>query len=159
LYDNPEIDGKRLEAVAIKFLNAVKRHLKCKTLDPKFTIEFDHDIFRYIFRDKGLPSSLPGATLLAKNDFERMMLPCSWHYTLNKHGEGHSIEFPVRAKPVLKRSTMDYVINNSGVLVQAPKFERKTRWIRQRKCNALHAYVILFILLIFQGKRVDKSLS
>ena len=137
MYDNPEIDGKRLEAVAIKFLNAVKRHLKCKTLDPKFTIEFDHDIFRYIFRDKGLPSSLPGATLLAKNDFERMMLPCSWHYTLNKHGEGHSIEFPVRAKPVLKRSTTDYVINNSGVLVQAPTylFELVNFYITKDPCS------------------------
>jgi hypothetical protein len=122
LYDSQDIDGKRLEAVALKFLNAVKRHLKCKTLDPKFSIEFDHDIYQYIFRDKGLPSNLPGATLFSKNDFERMMLPFSWHYSLNKYGEGHSIEFPVRAKPVLKRSTKDYVLNNSGVLVQAPTY-------------------------------------
>jgi hypothetical protein len=55
--------------------------------------------------------------MLYQDDFERMMLLSSWHYSLNKHhGEGRSIEFPVRAKPVLKRSTKDYVINNSGAL-------------------------------------------
>jgi hypothetical protein len=79
LYDNPEIDGKRLEAVAIKFLNAVKRHLKCK----KHWTQSSQLNLIMIYSDissgtcKGLPSSLPGATLFAKNDFEWMMLPCS----------------------------------------------------------------------------------
>lgn len=103
MYDYPEVDVKRVEAVSIKFLNAVKRYLKCKSLDTKLSIEFDHNVYRHIFSDKGLPSRLLGATLLAKDDFERMMLPCSWYYALNKHGEGHSVEFSIRAKPVLKR--------------------------------------------------------
>ena len=60
--------------------------------------------------------------MLVKNDFERMILPSSWHYSLNKQGEGHSIEFPVRAKLVLKRSTKDYVINSNDVLVRAPTY-------------------------------------
>ncbi len=103
MYDCPVINNHRLEAARVKFLNAVKKHLKCKSLDPKFSIEFDHDIFRYVFKNKGFPSNLPGATMMHKDDFERMMLPSSWYYSLNKQGEGHSVESPVRAKPVLKK--------------------------------------------------------
>lgn len=137
MYDSPVIDDNRLEAVRVKFLNAVKKHLKCKSLDPQFSIEFEHDIFRHIFKNKGSPSNLPGATMLVKNDFERMMLPSSWHYSLNKQGEGHSIEFPVRAKPVLKRSTKDYFINSNGVLVRAPTylFETVNFYVTKNPCS------------------------
>ena len=74
--------------------------------------------------------------MLVKNDFERTMLPSSWHYLLNKQ-EGHSIEFAVRAKPVLKRSTKDYVINSNGVLVRAPTylFETVNFYVTKNPCS------------------------
>ena len=66
-----------------------------QVIGSKFSIKFQHDVFRYIFKNKGFPSNLPGATMLVKYGFKKMMLPSSWHYTLNK--EGHPIKFNVRA--------------------------------------------------------------
>ena len=100
-------------------------------------MEFRHDVYRYIFRNKGLPSRIPGAILLQKEDFQRMMLPSTWSYTLDKRGEGQSVEFPVRAKPVLKRSIQEYIINDCGALVKAPVyiFETVNFYITKQPCS------------------------
>ena len=120
-----------------KFLSAVKRQLKSKVLDPLFTMEFGHDIFRYIFKDKGSPCNVPASVMLYKEDFERMRLPASWHYTLDKDGEGHSVEFPIRAKSILKRSRKEYIVNTSGVLVQGPVylFEMVQFYMTKNPCS------------------------
>lgn len=102
-----------------------------------FTVECDHDIFRYLVREKGYPSNVSGATMLDKDDFVQFMLPSSWYYTLNKDGDGYSVEFPVRAKPVLKRSRKDFFVNNDGSLIQSPTyiFEMATFYITKRPCS------------------------
>ncbi len=101
---------KRLEVTSQRFLTAVKKQLKSKSLVPQFATQFDHDIFRYVFKDKGTPSNISGAIMLNKTDFERMLLPDTWHYTLKENGEGYAIEFPIRAKSVLKWLNKEFIL-------------------------------------------------
>jgi hypothetical protein len=137
LYENPEIETNRIVHFKIKFLQEVKSKLRSKSLDPMFTVECDHDIFRYLVRGKGYPSNVPGATMLDKDDLVRFALPSSWFYTLDKFGDGYCVEFPVRAKPVLRRSSKDFVVNNDGILIQSPTyiFEMATFYITKRPCS------------------------
>lgn len=137
MYENPEIESNRIEHFKIKFLQAVKSKLRSSSLDPLFTVECEHDIFRYLVRGKGYPSNVRGATMLEKDDFTRFALPSAWFYTLNKFGDGYRVEFPVRAKPVLKRSSKDFVVNNDGILIQSQTyiFEMVTFYITKRPCS------------------------
>jgi hypothetical protein len=60
--------------------------------------------------------------LLDKEDFARMLILPSWYYSLDKYGEGQALEFPIWAKSALKRSPKHYLLNDAGVLVQAPVY-------------------------------------
>ena len=137
LYDNPGIETDRIEQFKIKFLQQVKSKLQSKSLDPMLTVECDHDMFRYLVRGKGYPSDVPGATMLDKDDFVRFMFPSSSYYALNKLGDGYCMEFPVSAKPVLKRSRKDFVVNNEGILIQSPTyiFEMASFYVTKRPCS------------------------
>ena len=86
------------------FMHGVKAKLKSKLMDPSLTIECDHDLFRYLFANKGCPSNVPGAFMLHKDDFHNVALPKSWHYTLKKDGDGYCTDFPVRAKAIMKKT-------------------------------------------------------
>ena len=104
MYDSPTIEENRVEEFMLRFMHTVKAKLRSKSLDPNVQVDCDHDVFRYLFGTKGIQSRVPGAIMLDKDDFVDMKLPQSWYYTLDKHGEGYCIEFPVRAKPVLKKT-------------------------------------------------------
>ena len=58
LYDNPQPSSERVDEVAVKFISAIKGKLRSKSMDPIFTIDMDHDIFRYLFSEKGYPSNV-----------------------------------------------------------------------------------------------------
>ena len=81
----------------MKFVHAVKAKLRSKTLDPVLTLECKHDLFRYLFRNKGYPSEVRGAIMLNMEDFVRLPMPLSWNCTLNRNGDGYCVEFPIRA--------------------------------------------------------------
>lgn len=137
LYDSPEVAPERLTKARAEFLSGLKLKLKSKSVDPMMTCNCDHDIFRYIFNNKGYPSELRGAIMLDKEDFSRFLLPTSWYYCLDKSGEGREVEFPVRAKLHLKKSTKHFILNNSGILVEAPTylFEVVTFYITKTPCS------------------------
>lgn len=83
----------------------------------------DHDIFRFLFNDKGHPANMTGAILLDQHDFDRIpLLDESWWYSLNKNGEGNKVDFPIRAKPILRKSTLHYTLDKNSALVQGPSF-------------------------------------
>ena len=136
LYDNPVLEASRIDNFAVKFQLAIKAKLKSKCLDPRIVVECEHDVYRYIFNGKGSQSNVPGATMFEKEDFERMMLPDSWFYTLNKHGDGHCVDFPIRIKPILRKSTKDYRLN-AGILVESPRylFEMLSLYMTKRPCS------------------------
>ena len=70
LYDNPAPSSERVEDVMVRFIAGVKGKLKSRSNDPHFCIEFDHDIFRYIFNGKGYPSNITGATRISVSQGE-----------------------------------------------------------------------------------------
>ena len=50
------------------------------------------------------------------------LLTESWCYFLNRNGEGREVDFPLRAKPILRKSTSHYVLDQNHALIQAPSF-------------------------------------
>ena len=81
-----------------KLMHNVKAKLVSKVMDPNLTIKCDHDVFRYLFANKGCPSKVRGAIMLNEDDLDNLVLPKYWHYTLNKDGDGYCIDFPVSGK-------------------------------------------------------------
>ena len=73
----------------------------------------DHDIFRFLAKGKGREASdFPGSLLLEKADFSHFNMHEYWWYFLNSNGEGRTVHFPIRAKPVLRWSAKQYILVN-----------------------------------------------
>ena len=120
-YTEPTIEGWRLEAAAAAFVEAVLGILKCKSVRVSFNtyISIDHDIVRYIFKNKG--SIAPdGFNLYMKEDFSRFCLPPFWYYFFDELGEGVSVDFPVKLKTKLGFHSKPLIVNNFGSLKKAP---------------------------------------
>ena len=84
-------------------------------------INIDHDVWRYLVRQKGVPSEHKGYFLYQKTDFDRFAtLSAHWDYCLDAHGQGVTIDFPLKAKPALSW-TADHYFTEQGKLKLAPK--------------------------------------
>ena len=86
---------------------------------------------------KGIHQKFVKQLMLDKEDFSRFLLPNSWYYCFDKSGEGRKVEFPIRAKPHLRKSTKHFILDNTGAMVQAPTYvlEVVTFYITQTPCS------------------------
>ena len=117
----PNIADCRLETAAATFLEAVLGILKCKSTRVIYTtsVNIDHDIVRYIFRNKGAAAP-DGFMLYEKDDVCRLCLPSFWYYYFDELGQGVAIDFPVKLKTKLTFHSKRFVLNNSSSLVEGP---------------------------------------
>jgi hypothetical protein len=75
--------------------------------------------------------------LYSKNDFGRFKaLPDYWWYYLDQHGEGKALDFPIKIKPIVSWSPIQYIVK-SGKFVKASRFpvEKLCITIAKRACN------------------------
>lgn len=75
--------------------------------------------------------------MLNEDDFDNLVLPKYWHYTLNKDGDGYCIDFLVRTKAVLRKTKKDYFLNDDGILTLSPRYviEMATFYITKNPCS------------------------
>lgn len=67
-------------------------------------MEFRHDVFKYLFHNKGRKSPEKYWTLYEEGDFSKCQLPNLWNCVFDKHGDGHRMRFPVKMRTLLGRS-------------------------------------------------------
>lgn len=89
----------RLEMACRDFFLAIQKCLKGKSM-AAVSINMDLDVWHYLTSGRGHASEHKGYTLYEKEDFDRFeSLPSDWFYSLNVHGQGTTIDFPIKAKP------------------------------------------------------------
>lgn len=101
------------------------------------SINMDLDVWRYLTSGKGQASEHKGYTLYEKEDFYKFkFLPSDWFYVLNEHGEGTTIDFPIKAKPIISWSPCRYHKNNNK-LQKAPRMpvERVSLYFLRKACS------------------------
>ncbi len=100
-------------------------------------VNIDLDIWRYITYRQGADAEHKGYKLYEKEEFRRFSgLPDDWFYTLNEHGEGFAVLFPIKAKPKVSLSPSRFVSRN-GKLEKAQRIplEKVTIDFVKRACN------------------------
>lgn len=114
-----------LVAAGIDMLHiAILENLKSKSILPT-QVNFRHDVFRYLFKSKGVESEDGRHLLLEKDDFARCHLPQQWDQLLDRLGNGTKVEFPVKAKLFLSCSPKTHqVIGGKIVLMQRYQIEK-----------------------------------
>lgn len=141
-YDQPpKPDKTRFEQACRNFLHAIQTGLKSKSAGTIY-VDMDLDVWRYITCNQGEKSSHKGHTLFEREHFHRFEgLPDDWYFILNQHGEGISIDFPLKAKPLVSWTSSKYILEN-GKLVLAPKVpkEKIVIFVAKRACNVNNLY-------------------
>ena len=81
-----------------------------------FSIDFDFDVFRFLFSDKGRTPSKGRGLLYDKNDFASEFFPKDWDVVLDRLGDGCKVDFPVQLRPVLRLGKKCYCRDSDGTL-------------------------------------------
>ncbi|XP_028516755.1 uncharacterized protein LOC110245364 [Exaiptasia diaphana] len=136
-YSNPQKPAdERMMVASRDFYCAVVSFLRGKSLAPIY-VNLELDVWSFLTYNKGKESQHQGHKLYEKEDFILFKtLPTNWYFTLNEHGEGVAIDFPIKAKPVLLWSASHYCIK-SKKLEKAPKFpiDKICLTICKKACN------------------------
>ena len=130
-YLNPQPTAELVAAGRDMLHTAILENLKSKSILPTL-VNFRHDVFRYLFKNKGVKSEDGRHLLLEKDDFDRCHLPQQWDQILDRLGNGTRVEFLVKAKLFLSRSPKTHqVIGEKIVLMQRYEIEKLS--IRSKK--------------------------
>ena len=111
----------------------------------------------FLTKDRGRAANEWGAYLLEKDDFDRFTsLPNHWYYYLNQHGEGRAVNFPIKVRPFLsKSSAKDFVVGDNGTLNRAPILynEKLSAYFVKRACNtSKYKISLIYIYNIYNFK-------
>ena len=68
LYNNPMIQPERIQKTMFAFFSGIKVKLKSKSADPNLSLDCDHDLFCYFFKDRGYKSNVTGAVIAQQED-------------------------------------------------------------------------------------------
>lgn len=133
-YGKPDVDPKRIQESCDALHVAVQQGLKNSGVDVKVYVPFQLDVWRHLTSNK---QSVTGAYLFEKNDFSSFILPLHWYYTLNEHGQGVRVDFPVKIRPFLaKGNSKAYVVDGEGQLQPSPRlYTEMSVYFVIRACN------------------------
>ena len=120
-------------------MEAVLSVLKCKAVKVTYSAvaSIDHDVMRYVFKNKGIVAADGKCMFYEKDDFSRFILPKYWYYYLSELGIGIAVDFPIKLKTVLGYSFKRFILDSDKKLVGAPKFptEKAVLFINRKACN------------------------
>ena len=84
------------------------------------SLEFRHDIFKFLFHGKGKKAEKRNWILYEENDFAVCKLPHNWSCLYDRHGDGSRIRFPFKMRTFLAQSPKTYQRENYAI-VEAPR--------------------------------------
>lgn len=140
-YNNPpKPSDSRLEEASRNFENGILAGLRSKRIAPIY-VGMDLDVWRYIVKDKGVPSLHKGFCMYQRSDFARLPLTQHWDYCFNAHSEGRAVDFPLKAKEVLS-FTAEHYFSDKGTLKLAPKvpIEKVCIDFIKKACNIVNIH-------------------
>ena len=113
-------DSYRLEVAGVNSYHTIVTNLKGNSTAP-VEVKMDLDVQRYLWNEKVGVAEHTGYKLYYKEDFFPFTtLPENWWYYLDLHGEGKAVDFPLKMKPVLSWTLIQY-IKEKGKLKKAPR--------------------------------------
>ena len=90
------------------------------------TVEMRHDVFRFLFKDKGVESKRKGWLQLQKEHFDHCRLPALWHAYVHHLGDGKKVVFPVLVRPVLQWGAKASKRRQNGDYGLLPRYYKET---------------------------------
>ena len=95
--------------------------LKSKAIAQTISINFRHDVYKYIFLEKGEKAVEKNWQLLENNYFMKCNFPQDWDKVLSKNGDGNRLRFPVKVRLFLSLSPKYLWVDNNNNVVEAPR--------------------------------------
>ena len=94
--------------------------LRHKGPEERLSLEFRHDVYKYLFNGKGRDAKEKNWGLLDENDFSKCKLPPNWNCIFDKRGDGVKLRFPLKMRKFLQLSPMTYQ-RVAEDIVEAPR--------------------------------------
>ena len=107
----PRPSEYQLDQSSEAFYLAVVPLLKSKAVKTSNRCQFSmrHDIYRFLFKNKGTQARDLKSSMFALKDLGRQHLPPYWWYVLDANGQGKAIDFPLMMKAHLGKSPKYFI--------------------------------------------------
>ena len=123
-YQNPKPNKNCVLKEVCRLRTAVCVALKNPRLRKVVTVEFREDVFRFLFKTRGIKQG--NWQLLQQGDFSPTFFPLDWHCVLDLHGQGTKMLFPVKIKQFIAWSPKHFhATANGNVAESARAFQEK----------------------------------
>lgn len=89
-----------------------------KSPEQTVTLEFRHDVFKFLFRGKGEKRKdvEKNWMIYSQDDFSRCKLPQGWNCIYDKHGDGIRMVFPVKMRTFLGLSPKGFQCRDNNIV-------------------------------------------
>ena len=126
LFNHPQPEKRVILDNVSNLVSAINKSLSLGTVRMHtFSVDFNFDVFRILFSNKGRTPSKGQGLLYDKSDFASEFFHKDWDIVLDRLGDGCRVEFPVQLRPVIKYSkkcfleiVMAYLERNLGHLMR-----------------------------------------
>jgi len=104
---------------------ALAQLLKCPRTRQRLTVEFQGDVFRFLFKGKGEKDG--SWQVLQRGDFCHRFFPDHWDCLLDPHGQGTKVHFPVKLRHFISWSPKGHMVDtrSGNVMPSARAFQEK----------------------------------
>ena len=107
-FDSPRPERDIVQSCVDRMRLTLLEALKHKGPEQKVCLEFQHDVFKYLFCGRGRVAAEKNWTLLEEIDFNKCKLPNNWSRIFDCHGDGVMIRFPLKVRKYLTLSPKSY---------------------------------------------------
>ena len=115
-FNKPKPSQEIIQDNIDRLKRTVLESLRGKGVLQTATLEFRHDVFRFLFRNKCPNATNKSWTLYNSEDFSAPFWPSSWDSFYNQHGEGYRIAYPVKMRILLGMTPKRYELSDDKMI-------------------------------------------
>ena len=106
--NSPKLGKDMIEEFVDRMCVSLMGALRHKGPEQRLTLEFQHDVYKYLFHAKGKTAEEKNWSSFYENDFCRCRLSTNWNSIYDKHEDGVKIRFPLKLRTFFQLSSRTY---------------------------------------------------
>ena len=106
--NSPKLGKDMIEECVDRICVSLMDALRHKGQEQRLTLEFQHDVYKYLFHSKGRTAEEKNRNSFYENDFYRCRLSTNWNSIYDKHEDGVKIRFPLKLRTLFQLSPRTY---------------------------------------------------
>lgn len=113
-FENPRPSKELVQEHLDILRSSVMSALRGKAVIQNVTLNFRHDVFKYLFLKRGKDLKYGKWIVYDLNDFSKCKLWKEWYCIFDQHGDGSKAHFPIKMRYFLGKTPKSHYCHHTG---------------------------------------------